>query len=399
MTPSYYPIASNRVESPYGQPVLHPKTGAMLPLPSLCLLHYNPSMDAQFGMALLRWYQEHARELPWRRTTDPYAIWVSEVMLQQTRVETVIPYYERWMVRLPSIQALAQASRQQVLRLWEGLGYYQRAHNLHRAARILVERHEGEFPQSVQELQDLPGVGPYIAAAICAIAFNQDRIALDGNLRRVFSRLLDLKVDPRSPDAREGILQEAAEGLPSGRGSAYNQALMDLGSMICTPRQPACNRCPTSDFCLAFARGTQAERPIRDRGPMTPHHTVTAGVWQRDGQVFIARRPESGLLGGLWEFPGGKCEGDESLEICLQRELMEELGIPVEVGEAIIVVDHAYTHFHVTVHAFSVSSGVRNPKALEHAELRWVDISQLSHFPMGKVDREISRALLDRRGG
>lgn len=369
----------------------------VLPLPGASLIRYNPSMDARFGMALLRWYQEHARELPWRKTTDPYAIWVSEVMLQQTRVGTVIPYYQRWMARLPSIQALAQANRERILRLWEGLGYYQRAHNLHRAARILVEKYAGEFPHSAQKLQDLPGIGPYIAAAICAIAFNQDIIAVDGNLRRVFSRLLDLNVDPRSPDAQERTMQDATRGLPSGQGSAYSQALMDLGSMICTPRQPGCDRCPVSGFCLAFARGTQADRPARDKSPGTPHHTVTAGVLQRDGRVLIARRPESGLLGGLWEFPGGKRNRDESLEACLQRELMEEIGIPIDVGEAITVVEHAYTHFRVTVHAFSVSSGVRSPKALEHTELRWVDITQLSAFPMGKVDREISRVLVERR--
>jgi A/G-specific adenine glycosylase len=354
-------------------------------------------MDLKFGAALIAWYRDHARDLPWRKTTDPYAIWISEVMLQQTHVETVIPYYQRWMERFPGVQILADASRKEVLSLWEGLGYYQRARNLHRAARTLAREYGGEFPNSAQDIRDLPGIGPYIAAAIGAFAFNRGTVALDGNLRRVFSRILDLDVDPRAPCARDEIIRQARLALPSGQGSAYNQALMDLGAMICTPRQPDCDGCPVSSFCLAFAHRTQAERPIRHTRRTIPHHIVTAGVLQQDGQVLIARRPEGGLLGGLWEFPGGKLEGDESLEACLRRELREELGITVEVGAAITVVEHAYTHFRVTVHAFECSVGACKPSAMQHTELRWMDIPQLAAFPMGKVDRQIARVLLAKK--
>lgn len=354
-------------------------------------------MDIEFAPPLLTWYRNHARPLPWRMTTDPYAIWVSEVMLQQTRVETVIPYYGRWMERLPTIRALAGAGRHEVLSLWEGLGYYQRAHNLHRAAGIIVEEYEGRIPDSPQALKRLPGIGPYIASAIRAFAFNRDTVALDGNLRRVFSRLLDLDEDPRAPVSRRLIISQAKQALPSGAGSAYNQALMDLGAMICTPRQPTCDRCPVSHFCRAFAQGTQEERPVRAKKARIPHHTVTAGVLERDGRVLIARRPESGLLGGLWEFPGGKVEGKERLAACLRRELIEELGITADVGDKIGLVEHAYTHFRVSVHAFACRAGSREPRAMEHTELRWVTVPELTDFPMGKVDREISRILLKRQ--
>lgn len=350
-------------------------------------------MLTKLASNLLSWYQDHSRDLPWRRTDDPYAIWVSEVMLQQTRVETVIPYYERWMVRFPDLESLAQADRQEILSLWEGLGYYQRAHNLHRTAQVLLAEHGGRFPESPEALMKLPGVGPYISAAISAFAFNHARVALDGNLRRVFSRLLDLKIDPRAPEGKKVVLSQVEEHLPLDRSADYNQALMDLGAMICTPRTPACGRCPLAEFCLAYRRGTQSERPVRAKKGPIPHHVVTAGVLRQDGRVLIGRRPEGGLLGGLWEFPGGKLEEEETLQGCLRRELAEELGIRVRVGDLIDVIEHAYTHFQVSVHAFQCRHQGGNIHPLEHAELRWVAIDQLDEYPMGKVDRVIAQEL------
>ena len=343
--------------------------------------------------ALLAWYAEFARDLPWRKQRDPYAIWVAEIMLQQTRVETVIPYYENWMARFPTIEDLAQASMDDVLRHWEGLGYYRRAHNLQKAAITLVEHHGSQWPQSVKELKALPGIGDYTAAAIAALAFDIDAIALDGNLRRVMARLLDLEIDPRLPEGGHRVRTWAESLLPSGQASAFNQALMDLGATICLPRSPRCSECPVQPWCLASEHGTQPLRPVRKLKKAIPKHQAAAGVLLRKGKVLIGRRPEDKLLGGLWEFPGGKLEAEESIETCLKRELREELDVEVKVGISLGAFDHAYTHFRITVHAFYTELVSGEPQALDHTELAWVDPADLVKYPMGKIDRAIARQL------
>ncbi len=345
-------------------------------------------------LALLTWYADNARDLPWRKTEDPYAIWVAEIMLQQTRVETVIPYYERWMARFPSIAALAKAQSDDVLQLWEGLGYYRRAHNLHRAAREIMSHWGGELPMTLESLKSLPGIGDYTAAAIAALAFDLDAIALDGNLRRVFARLIDLEIDPRQPIGRRRIMTYAEDLLPSGRASAFNQALMDLGAVVCTARTPHCNDCPLASWCLSYERGTQELRPVRSPRNPVPHYHATAGVIWRGKRVLIGRRPQDKLLGGLWEFPGGKQDPNESLAACLKRELQEELGVVVRIGTGIGEFKHAYTHFRITVHAFEVEVMQGEPQALDHVELAWVRPEQLADYPMGKIDRSIARTLL-----
>jgi A/G-specific adenine glycosylase len=314
-------------------------------------------------------------------------------MLQQTRVETVIPYFERWMLRFPSVQDLAAASSEQVLHAWEGLGYYRRALNLHRGARMLVAEHGGRLPTTANELMRLPGVGRYTGAAIAALAFQQDEIALDGNLRRVLARWIDLTLDPRSSQGERKLLVAAQALLPVGRAAEFNQALMDLGASVCSPRAPACDTCPIASSCLAHRRGTQGQRPVRRERPRIPHRLVAAAVLRRGGRVLIARRPEGKLLGGLWEFPGGKREARESLKDCLRRELMEELAIRVTVGERLGTFHHAYSHYRVSVHAFACSLRRGEPKALEHSQIRWVYPGRLTAYPMGKVDRAIAREL------
>lgn len=346
---------------------------------------------------MLAWYADHARDLPWRRTRDPYAVWVSEIMLQQTRVDTVLPYYEHWMRRFPSLEALARASLQEVLAIWEGLGYYGRARNLHRAAQHVLAEQGGAVPSSVEGLSRLPGIGRYTAAAIAAFAFGADTLALDGNQRRVLSRLFDLQVDPRTPEGERGLLNNTHHLLPPGQASAFNQALMDLGAAICTARAPQCAQCPLKGACLARARGTQQNRPVRRRKRPPPHHQVSAAVLCHRGLVLIAQRPDGGLLGGLWEFPGGKRERNESLEACLGRELREELAIEVDVGPLLGTFKHAYTHFRVTVHAFECHIKAGIPQLLDHQQLRWVEPRNLDSFPMGKVDRAIARMLLTGR--
>jgi A/G-specific adenine glycosylase len=350
-------------------------------------------MSTNLAQALMAWYAQHARARPWRHTKDPYAVWVSEVMLQQTRVETVIPYYERWMARLPTVEALAKASRDQVLGLWEGLGYYRRAHHLHQAARQVVDQHQGRLPDTTAQLQALPGVGRYTAAAIAAIAFGDDEIALDGNLRRVLSRLFDLDIDPRSPEGERRLLAEARKILPPGKAAIFNQALMDLSAALCTPREPSCHACPLSTYCLAWARNLQADRPVRGKRRTQPHHQVASGVVRQRDKVLIGRRPQGGLLGGLWEFPGGRLEPGETPEECLRRELREELAIEVQVGASIGIYNHAYTHFRITLHAFECRLKDGQPMPRFHSELRWAEVDRLGAFPMGKIHRTIAQRL------
>lgn len=354
-------------------------------------------MSSHLSDQLLAWYAQNARQLPWRGLSDPYAIWVSEVMLQQTRVETVIPYYHRWMARFPDVKALAAASQGEVLALWEGLGYYSRARNLHRAARIVVEEHGGKLPRDPAVLRALPGIGRYTAAALASIAFDQDEPTLDGNIRRVLARLFDVTEPHRSTRSEKRLWQLAGEHLPSGKAGDYNQALMELGASLCTPRNPDCPSCPLADQCLAYRRGVQAERPVKEPKAPTPHHTVTAAVIQRNGHVLIAQRPTEGLLGGMWEFPGGKLQPGEDLASCLQREIREELDVEIAVGSSIGVYQHAYTHFRVTLHAFRCSLLNGEPQKLAHRALQWAAPQDLPAYPMGKIDRQIATQLAVRQ--
>ncbi|MGB2894642.1 MAG: A/G-specific adenine glycosylase [Anaerolineales bacterium] len=356
-------------------------------------------MNATLPEKLLGWYREHGRDLPWRRSKDPYSIWISEIMLQQTRVDTVIPYYSRWMEQFPDIRSLARATADDVLSQWEGLGYYQRAHNLRKAAQLTLDEYHAAIPDQIADLKRLPGVGAYTAAAIAALAFNVDVLALDGNLRRVIARLIDLEVDPRRRQGERRIREWADEMLPSGQAGEFNQALMDLGATVCKPRKPQCGLCPLMPDCLAYARGTQLERPIPRPGARVPLYQVSAAVIQCTDTVLIGRRPEGKLLGGLWEFPGGKQDPGESLEACLRREIQEELGVEVQVGAHFGTFTHAYTHFKVNVHAYRCVILSGEPEALEHDQLYWAALLDLEKYPMGKVDRLIANLLMnnDRR--
>ncbi len=346
-----------------------------------------------FSDKILHWYAHHRRELPWRNHPDPYAVWVSEIMLQQTRVEVVIPYFERWLDRFPGVRELAAASEQEVLSLWEGLGYYSRARNLHKAARIVVDRYGSELPRDLTALRKLPGIGRYTVGAIASMAFGLDAATLDGNLRRVFARAFDV-AEPADTSAGEKILWALAERhLPKSRAGDYNQALMDLGASLCLPRNPACSLCPLRGLCKARALGIQEQRPVLKPKAEVPHYTVTAAVLRRDGKVLLAKRPSRGLLGGMWEFPGGKTEKGESLEACLAREIREELGAEIYVGAAFGIYRHSYTHFRITLHAFLCELTDGEPKPVEVAELAWVPPAELVNYPMGKVDRLIAERL------
>ncbi|MFQ3567612.1 MAG: A/G-specific adenine glycosylase [Aggregatilineales bacterium] len=351
-----------------------------------------------FAPALLAWYDRFQTDLPWRarpgEQPDPYRVWLSEIMLQQTQVETVKPYFERFLAVFPTFEALAAAPLEAVLKQWEGLGYYSRARNLHRAAQQIVTEHEGRFPAGVEALRALPGIGRYTAGAIASIAFGLAAPVLDGNVIRIYARLLDLADDVTETATQRRLWQQAEDWLPTDRPGDYNQALMDLGRLVCRPRAPLCDACPLVAACLAFQRGTQAQRPVKKRKAPPPHYDVAAGlVWNDRGQLLIAQRPLDGLLGGLWEFPGGKREAGETLTECLRRELREELAIEVEVGDLFTVVRHGFTHFKITLHAFTCRHTAGTPQTIGVADWAWVMPEQLDAYSFGKADRAVIEAL------
>jgi A/G-specific adenine glycosylase len=349
-----------------------------------------------FAADLLAWYDRTGAELPWRGAHDPYHVWLSEIMLQQTQIETVKPYYARFLTAFPTVHELAAAPLDRILKLWEGLGFYSRARNLHRAAGIVAAR--GGFPQSIEELQTLPGVGRYTAGAIASIAFGVRAPVLDGNVIRVFARLLDLPDDVTQAATQSRLWDQAEAWLPDARVGDYNQSLMDLGRLICKPRKPLCDDCPIRAHCLAFQRGTQEARPVKRAKTRTPHYDVAAAmIWNERGEVLIAQRPMDGLLGGLWEFPGGKQEDGETLAECLRREIREELGIEIEVGELFSRVQHGFTHFRITLHAFTCRLIDGEPRALGVRDWAWVSPQDLDRYSFGKADRQVIEALRARK--
>lgn len=350
---------------------------------------------------LLDWWDADHADLPWRRDPTPYQVWVSEIMLQQTQITTVIPYYERWMARFPTVEALAAAPLADVLKLWQGLGYYSRARNLHKAARVIVDNHGGRLPDTVPGLEQLPGVGRYTAGAIASIAYGRRAPVLDGNVIRVLSRLVDLPDDVTVSATRTHLWHLAEQTVPDERPGDFNQALMELGQTICLPAAPRCLLCPLSACCLARARGTQAERPVRPARKQTPHYDVVAAIiWEdgrpaRAGRFLIAQRPLDGLLGGLWEFPGGKQEPGEELPETLRREIAEELGIGVEPGAFLTAIDHAYTHFRITLHAIHAAYRGGAPQHLGVIDHAWVTLDDLDRYPFAVTDLKIIAALRD----
>lgn len=334
----------------------------------------------EFNNALLSWFDAYARKLPFRGVGDPYVVWVSEIMLQQTQVATVVPYFERFMKRFPTVQKLAAARLDSVLKLWQGLGYYTRARNLHNAARVIVERHNGVFPDTFDALIALPGIGRYTAGAIASIAFGLRVPVLDGNVMRVLCRLYRLSDNPKSPAAQKHLWHLAETLVPKARPGDFNQSLMELGATICTPKNPNCPNCPVQRLCQAYARNEQDVLPRMPKSAPTPHYTVAVGLVFKAGKLLIDKRKPEGLLGGLWELPGGKKEKDETLKQTVARELMEETGIGITVGKRLCIVRHAYSHFRITLHAFLCDHSAGTAKALRCAAVKWVAPKDIDKF-------------------
>jgi len=339
---------------------------------------------------LLRWYAGHARDLPWRHTRNPYFIWVSEIMLQQTQVETVIPYYGRFLAKFPSLKTLAEAGTDQVLKSWENLGYYSRARHLHAAAKETVARWGGRLPQNRKDLLGLPGIGEYTAAAILSIAFDEPVAAIDGNVTRVISRLFALR-EPLGFSASRQKIRDLADQLLSKRHPGlFNQAVMDLGAAVCTPRNPSCPSCPLRDLCMAEKLGLQEKIPVSMKKPTLLHKHMTAAILlDRKKRVLMVQRPASGLLGGLWKFPGGERRAKEASEKALARTVREELGVSVRVQKSVALVKHAYTHFRVTFHVYRCAMDQGRPKAAEKHRWMWASEEELQRLALSKGERKI----------
>jgi len=342
---------------------------------------------------ILNWYAINSRELPWRGQRDPYAIWVSEIMLQQTRVETVIPYYEKWMQIFPGVSYLANAAESEVLSVWEGLGYYSRARNLRISAQKIMEAHGGKLPENFKDLVKLPGIGRYTAGAIASIAFNKDISVMDGNIRRVIARFFDINDVVNSPAGEKVIWDLLEKELPKGKAGDFNQALMDLGATICTPQSPDCPNCPLLGRCLARSKGVEEQRPILKNKPIQPEYTSICGIIHKNDDFLLSHRPSRGLLGGLWEFPNERISSQvDEHEKQLIQLLSDQYGIEVNIIEKQAIIKHAYTHFRVILHAYNcewVTDVADLPGACS-----WVSRNDLLNYPMGKIARIISRMII-----
>lgn len=364
-------------------------------MPALHDISPHPRTRDAIRQRLLSWYDTSHRDLPWRRSTDPYHILLSEFLLQQTQVASVIPYYHRFLERFPTLADLAAAPQSDVLKAWEGLGYYARARNLHRTADAIVNQYGGTIPRDYETLASLPGFGPYTTAAVLSIAFHQDYAVVDGNVIRVLTRLFDIIDDTGIPNTRKG-LQELAQGLlPAGRADAYNQAIMELGALVCTPSSPSCTSCPVGPVCRGRRAATVDVRPVKSRKAGAPHHTCSVALVWHHGKVLIARRPQTGLLAGLWEFPSARQMTDETLKEACKRASRETAGVEAAIASRFCTVKHAYSHFRVTMHAFQCTYGSGRAKALGCDAIRWVSPGQLDEYAFSRANRKIIERLLE----
>jgi len=348
-------------------------------------MKFSTLTQKQIQIRLLRWFKKNGRDLPWRKTREPYAIWVSEIMLQQTQVQTVIPYYQNFLKTFPTVRHLAQSPLSKVLKVWEGLGYYSRARNLHRASRVVLNRLEGKVPDHLKDLLSLPGIGRSTAGSILSFAFNKEAPILDGNVKRVLSRFFAVSGNPKKA---ENLLWELSESLiPKGYANSFNQALMDLGSIICTPKAPQCTDCPLRNLCKGYLTDKPESYPPRTVKKPIPQMTAVAAIIQKDGKVLLNQRPLKGLLGGLWEFPNWKNEEKERLRLRLRNHIKKEMGMSVEVKEPIGTFKQTYSHFKLTLHVYHCNVMGKNKKG------RWVSIGNLHLLPMSKIHRRIAESI------
>lgn len=337
---------------------------------------------------LIDWYAQNHRDLPWRNTADPYHIWVSEVMLQQTQVNTVLPYYHKFIKQFPDLAHLARADLDAVLKVWEGLGYYARARNLHRAAKEIANHQGGKIPVNWKDFHNLPGVGDYIAAAVLSIACGQPYPVVDGNVKRVLARLFQIDAAVNTAASNKVFQATARRLLDSRAPGTFNQALMELGALVCKPQKPACQNCPLPRHCRAFQTRTVAEYPKKIKARATPEYRIAVGVVFKNNHVLITRRKPEGLLGGLWEFPGGKIQKSESAEAACIREIKEEVNLTVQPVTYLTRVTHAYTHFKIKMDVFCCRYCAGRVKLNGPAAFRWITLRQIDQYPFPKANHK-----------
>lgn len=341
----------------------------------------------KFHDNILSWFQEHARSLPWRETYDPYHVWISEIMLQQTQMDRVVVYFDRWITRFPDIASVAGADEDEVLRFWEGLGYYARAKNIMRTARILQKKYQASLPTDHAQLLALPGIGKYTAGAIMSIAFNKEFPLVDANIERLFARLFNLAEPLKEKKSRSFIWKKAKELLPKGKARLFNQALMELGALVCIARNPRCKICPISGYCQAFALDIIRKRPVLKKTPQTIFIEMATGILQKNDKIYIQKRKPHGVWPNLWEFPGGRLEPGETPEMALVREYFEETEFAVGTLRKITTVQHSYTIYRVTLHCYFCSLLENGLEPVLHGpqDYRWVTPAELADyaFPAG----------------
>jgi A/G-specific adenine glycosylase len=348
---------------------------------------------------LLAWYKRRRRPLPWRETSDPYRIWISEIMLQQTQVDTVIPYYHRFLKAFPTVFALAAAPLGDVLKIWENLGYYTRARNLHAAARVVVDQFGGQIPDTTEAVKTLPGVGEYSAGAILSIAYGLALPAVDGNVRRILSRVFAVRKPVDDPGEQKKLRELAATLIPPKCPGDFNQALMDLGATICRAKNPGCSVCPFTSLCRARLAGCQESLPVKRKTRAIPRRQAAAAVIRnRKGLLLVVQRPATGLLASLWKLPGGFIENDENSKDSLERSVKKELGLSIRAQKKLASVDHAYTHFRLTLHAYECLLLSGKPKAPAGQEWLWAAPADLMKLPLSKIDRMVIAAVASLAG-
>jgi len=332
---------------------------------------------------LLRWYDANRRDLPWRRSRDPYAIWISEAMLQQTRVETVIPYWKRFLEAFPDVESLAQADLDDIYSVWTGLGYYSRARNLKHAAQTIVAEHDGRLPQTADGLRELKGIGRYTAGAVASIAFDREEPLVDGNVIRVFTRLLGIREESTAKTVIDGLWTIASELVRGPRPGDLNQALMELGATVCTPRNPDCPACPVRKTCDAHSRGDAEQLPIKKKRPKPRRMRAIAAWIERGGKILAVRRPEEGLMAGLWELPGGEIGPKDEAKNRVREILRNAVGLEIRGAQSVGRIEHVFTHRRLEVEVFRcrADSGqrVRRNQFQAHRWIRPAELLELAH--------------------
>jgi A/G-specific adenine glycosylase len=350
--------------------------------------------------ALIGWFATARRDLPWRGDYHPYAVWVSEMMLQQTQVATVIPFFQRWMTRFPTLEALASADEQDVLHAWQGLGYYSRARNLLRGARAVMEQHGGQVPSEVAQLLALPGVGPYTAGAIASIAHNVRAPIVDGNVIRVLARLFALRGDPTRAPLKGRLWDLAAELAPEQRAREFNSGLMELGAMVCTPVRPKCDVCPLADACAARRQGVQAELPETPARPEITAVRMAAALLRRgSGVLLVQRNTDEARWAGMWQFPSVEVQTGESPSDAARRAVAEAVGLKANPRGRVTEVRHSVTRYRITLEVFECLDSPGEPAALGCRDWRWVEWAGLDQYALPKAHRTIADRVLREGGG